>query len=220
MAQWEWQLSKNRLRREKIAREREAERTQREAEKRAQERQAIRELEDLPADDSTVAHSKEGAVQNEGGGISSRDADTRSRPTTAATRRSRPTTATTTRETPTATPQLNPLQRTPQLQPSLESTPLLQPMEPSVQQPDSPIGDTNASAERVSSKRVLSTKLKKSFKMGRGDTLDMSQASFLTEYDEDETSEPHGFRLQDPALKGTRTMQVPSLALASYVSTT
>ena len=211
MARWEWRLSKHRLKRERIAREREAERQRREAAKRAAERRAIREREDLPSE----PEERQGAAvqaQSEGDASGQDPLDT--------VNKNRPASAS---QTPvsTATPELHSLQQqTPQLLPSMQPTPSLQPLEPATAdsfapagQPAAPLsGHTGALFEARHSKPMPRTKLRKSFKTGKGDSLEMSKSPALFITGMEEGVEPHGFRLQDPARSGTATMQVPPVA--------
>jgi len=187
MARWEWQLSKIRLKREQVAREREAERKQKEAHNRAADR---RKWADLIDDDTFVevpaleieqaAHSNvlcEEALPKEVA-VSARGHEQIDVNTTIGAPRQQ-------QESEAAT-----------------GVPILL----------SPIDSKYISAR--------SNPLKKKFKMGKGDTLEMSKGtsslstlestSFLTTLDPDYEKhyETHGFKLHDPAMHPATAVQV------------
>ena len=195
MARWAWQLSKNRLRREKILREREEERERQAAAKRAAERKQWSDdaldgvsgsagATDQPsAPEAATLQTKMLAATVSGGPQSSS-----SQVTTPATIRPQSssrheTTPATILPTPSETPALMPLLATLQENQLNQHFPGIN---PAILAPADTAGPLKP--------------FKKKFKVGQGDTLEMSKASsFLTEFDGE--YEPHGFKLQDPALR-------------------
>jgi hypothetical protein len=181
MARWEWQLSKNRIRREKILREREAERARREAAERAAERrkwsdEALDAAMEEPADQAGTPEAA--TVQTE---VTAN----------AGPESSEVTTPMTTLPTPSETPAPEPLVSVHDDEHQL--------VPPSHRAGSATLSPTDTA-------RPLKP-LKKKFKVGQGDTLEMSKASsFLTEFDQE--YEPHGFKLQDPALRPATAMNV------------
>lgn len=173
MARWEWKLSKTRLKREQIAREREAERARKEAAERALERHTF-------SDEALDAVMLPLVVPEDQGAQSQpRTPHTEARPVSG-------------QATASMTPVLAPLEGARDVASSEQQ---LQPQPPS-----------NALEAGTPLKAAKSLKpLTKKFKVGKGDTLEMSKGnSFFTELD----YEPHGFKLRDPALRPCTAIHV------------
>jgi FtsZ-interacting cell division protein ZipA len=191
MARWEWKLSKARLKREQVAREREAERARKETADRAAERRMWSDEALDTAEMETEATAVETATTQDAKKTSAEVNQETDKESSKASRQTTATPATPSDTMP--TPEIQPMQSGKiQLQvPALENTfrradsgPLL------------PVGASSTSKP-----------LKKKFKMGKGDTLEMSKSiSFMTEVDN--FPEPHGFRLQNPAKRPTTAIQV------------
>jgi len=204
MARWEWQLSKNRLRREKILRDREEERARRAAAERAAERKKWSDDALDGASGSAGATDQPSApgaatLQTEmlAATVSAGAQSSSSQVTTPATIRPQ---SSSSHETPAA------------ILPTPSETPALMPLLVTLQE-DQP-QQLNQHFQGISPATLSPTDtagtmkpFKKKFKVGQGDTLEMSKASsFLTEFDGE--YEPHGFKLQDPALRPATAMNV------------
>ena len=189
MARWEWKLSKTRLKREQIAREREAERIRREVAERALERHMF-------SDEALDAGMLPLVVPEDQGAQSQpRTPHTEVRPVSG-------------QATASTTPVLAPLEGVCDVASSEQQ-----------RQPPPPSSAPEAGTPLKAAKPLKP--LTKKFKVGKGDTLEMSKGtSFFTELDQD--YEPHGFKLRDPALRPCTAMQVgtpaPSHAGMSYLT--
>jgi hypothetical protein len=205
MARWEWQLSKNRLRREKILREREEERARRAAAERAAERKkwsddALDGASGCAGATDQPSAPEAATLQTEmlAATVSAGPQSSSSQVITPATIRphsssSHETTPVAILPTPSETPALMPLLASLQENQPQQLNQHFQGISPATLSPTDTAGTLKP--------------FKKKFKVGQGDTLEMSKASsFLTEVDGE--YEPHGFKLQDPALRPATAMNV------------
>jgi len=189
MARWEWQLSKNRLRRERILREREEQRARRAAAERAAERKKWSDDALDGASESTGATDQPSAPESATLQTEMLAATVSAGPQSSS---SQVTTPATILQTPSETPALMPLLATLQEDQPQQLNQHVQGISPATLSPTDTAGMKN---------------FKKKFKVGQGDTLEMSKASsFLTEVNGE--YELHGFKLQDPALRPATAMNV------------